>query len=220
MGASMLPCRPGGRLLDVGCGSGGYLLRMRDYGWEVAGIEPDGEAARVGTREHGLTIHPGTMEDAPFARHSFDAVTSRHVLEHVAAPLEFVEALAGFLKPTGRLVIVTPNAAGLGHRFFGGDFYALDPPRHLVLFTARAIRRLFDQVPGLRVLCVGTPTHIARKIFKQGRTVQRTGEFQPAGFRATGTDRLGAALFSAIESAGSLLAPLGEEIELVAEKVD
>src|SRR5262249_44898737 len=44
MGASMLPYCPGGRLLDVGCGNGAYLQRMRGYGWEVAGIEPD-EAA-------------------------------------------------------------------------------------------------------------------------------------------------------------------------------
>jgi 2-polyprenyl-3-methyl-5-hydroxy-6-metoxy-1,4-benzoquinol methylase len=158
------------------------------------------------------------MEDAPFLLHSFDAVTSRHVLEHVPAPEDFVRALAQFLKPGGRLVIVTPNAASLGHRFFGRDFYALDPPRHLVLFTARAIRRLFSQVPDLRVLSVETPTHIARKIFKQGVMARRVGAFQAAGFRARRTDRLGAALFSAVESAASVFSPLGEEIELVAEK--
>src|SRR5205823_10653821 len=75
MGASMLPYQPGGKLLDVGCGNGGYLLRMRGYGWEVAGIEPDKAAARAGAREHGLVIDPGTTEDAPFAAASRDGGT-------------------------------------------------------------------------------------------------------------------------------------------------
>jgi 2-polyprenyl-3-methyl-5-hydroxy-6-metoxy-1,4-benzoquinol methylase len=218
MGASMLPYRRAGTLLDVGCGSGGYLARMRDYGWEVAGIEPDAGAAALGAREYGLTIHPGTMADAPFPPGSFDAVTSRHVLEHVPAPREFIQNLTRFLKPGGRLVIVTPNAGSLGHRFFGCDFYALDPPRHLVLFTVQAIRRLFAGVPELRLLSVGTPTHIARKVYKQGRAVRRLGNFQPAGFWSPRGDRWGAAFFSTAESAATVIAPLGEEIELVAEK--
>jgi len=218
MGASMLPYRAGGRLLDVGCGNGAYLLRMRSYGWEVAGIEPDEEAARTGASKHGLAIHAGTMADAPFAEGSFDAVTSRHVLEHVAPPLEFVDSLARYLKPGGRLVIVTPNADSLGQRLLGRDFYALDPPRHLVIYTARAIRHLFEQVPSLRIDSIGTPTHIARKIYKQGRIVRREGIFRVQGVRTRPADRLGAALFSTIESAAAMVAPLGEEIELVAEK--
>jgi 2-polyprenyl-3-methyl-5-hydroxy-6-metoxy-1,4-benzoquinol methylase len=218
MGASMLPYVPGGRLLDVGCGNGSYLLRMRYLGWEVAGIEPDAAAVRRAVQEHSLVIHAGTMEDAPFPEAAFDAVTSRHVLEHVSDPRAFVRSLTRYLRPGGRLVIVTPNASSLGHRLLRRDFYALDPPRHLVLFTAPAIRSLFEQAGGLRLLSVRTPTHIARKIFKQARIVRQTGAFAAPGFRSTLSDRLGAALFSGAEAAGSLLWPLGEEIEVVAEK--
>jgi 2-polyprenyl-3-methyl-5-hydroxy-6-metoxy-1,4-benzoquinol methylase len=218
MGASMLPYVPDGRLLDVGCGNGSYLLRMRALGWEVAGIEPDAAAVRRAVQEHGLAIHAGTMEDAPFDEAAFDTVTSRHVLEHVPDPRAFVRSLGRFLKPGGRLVIVTPNASSLGHRLLRRDFYALDPPRHLVLFTVPAIRTLFAQAGGLRVLSVRTPIHIARKVFKQGRVVRRTGAFAAPGFRSTLADRLGGALFSGAEGLGSTLWPLGEEIELTAVK--
>src|SRR5206468_3931660 len=36
-----------GRLLDVGCGGGHFLARMRSLGWRVQGVEPDTEAVRV-----------------------------------------------------------------------------------------------------------------------------------------------------------------------------
>ena len=36
-----LPARPGGTVLDMGCGSGAFLARMRALGWQVAGVEPD-----------------------------------------------------------------------------------------------------------------------------------------------------------------------------------
>src|SRR5207249_6393552 len=119
----------------------------------------------------------GTVDDAPFPDHAFDVLTCRHVLEHISAPLAFLKALARLLQPGGRLVIVTPNADSLGHRFFGCDFYSLDPPRHLILYTPAAVRRLLEQT-GLRIRSLRTPTHIARKICKQGRTVRRLGSFR------------------------------------------
>jgi 2-polyprenyl-3-methyl-5-hydroxy-6-metoxy-1,4-benzoquinol methylase len=217
MGAYFHPFCRNGRLLDVGCGNGDHLSRMRGYGWEVAGIEPDPAAARVARDRHGLEVHEGTVEDAPFAARSYDALTCCHVIEHIGAPQAFLRSMVRFLKPGGRLVIVTPNADSLGHRFFGRDFYSLDPPRHLVLFTPRALRRLFGSLPGLRVVSVRTPTHVARKVFKQGRIVRKYGSFRVDRVRLTPLDRLGAVLLSAMESAVAPLWALGEEIELVAE---
>ena len=46
-GVMWLPVSRRGRLLDVGCGSGLFLERMRDFGWQVAGVEPDAPAARA-----------------------------------------------------------------------------------------------------------------------------------------------------------------------------
>src|SRR6266516_6046711 len=71
-----------GRLLDVGCGSGEFLARMRDHGWKVVGVEPDEAAARVARDSFGLEAHCGTLDDVDLPESSFGAVTMSHVLEH------------------------------------------------------------------------------------------------------------------------------------------
>ena len=43
--AMWLPWRPGGRLLEIGCGNGDRLDLFQELGWKVAGIEPDPSAA-------------------------------------------------------------------------------------------------------------------------------------------------------------------------------
>jgi SAM-dependent methyltransferase len=218
LGAFMVPFRRNGRLLEVGCGNGEYLLRMRDYGWEVAGIEPDQRAAQFAAGVHGLSIFPGLMEEAPYPEASFDVVACRHVLEHLAAPLPFLEGISRLLKPGGHFIAVTPNAGSLGHRLFRGDYYSLDPPRHLVLYTPAGIRELFRRIPALRLDSLRTPTRIARKIFRQGRSVRKHGSFAAAGTAATAGERLGSLLFASMETAGAVFWPLGEEIELVATR--
>lgn len=218
LGLFMVPYRPEGRLLDVGCGDGSYLATMQRYGWEVAGIEPDGAAAAAARRDFRLIVHPGSLADAPFPPASFDVITARQVLEHIAEPIAFLEAVASLLKPGGRLFLVMPNAASLGHRCFRTNCFSLDPPRHVVLYTVAGVRRLFLQIPSLRVTHVRTNPKIAHKIFKQWCALRRTGHFVSGRLPATRQARLAALGFGLIESAVNRLMPVGEEIELVAMK--
>jgi hypothetical protein len=53
------PYRPHGRLLEIGCGDGDYLLPMRELGWEIHGIEPDLLGAERAARATGARIWPG-----------------------------------------------------------------------------------------------------------------------------------------------------------------
>jgi SAM-dependent methyltransferase len=57
-----LPRRAAGmRVLDVGCGSGGFLDLMRWQGWIVQGLEPDHEAVDL-ARRRGLDVMHGTVD--------------------------------------------------------------------------------------------------------------------------------------------------------------
>jgi 2-polyprenyl-3-methyl-5-hydroxy-6-metoxy-1,4-benzoquinol methylase len=215
LGACLPPYRSEGRLLDVGCGNGAYLARMQGYGWEVAGVEVDAAAAAVAQEEHGLNVHVGPVEGAPFPEGSFDVITGQHVLEHIAGPQPFLRSVARFLKPQGRLVIVTPNARSLGHAWFRRDCYSLDPPRHLVLYTTDSLRTLVDQTPELRLISLRTHARIARKIFLQRRVLRQCASFRGSNAQISLGDRLGALLFSYAESIAALFSPVGEEIELV-----
>src|SRR5208282_5538248 len=72
-----------GRLLDVGCGDGGQLARLRGRGWQVEGQEVDAAAAERARVQHGLRVHVGLLRDAGLADAIFDVVTMSHVIEHV-----------------------------------------------------------------------------------------------------------------------------------------
>lgn len=54
LGAGCLDGRARGRLLDVGCGLGAFLAKMKELGWEVVGVEPDGQAVKVARNHFGF----------------------------------------------------------------------------------------------------------------------------------------------------------------------
>jgi len=124
-----------GKLLDVGCGSGGFLQRMRATGWDVYGIEVDPQAGKIAQDAVGAHVHIGSLAEAAFPDDSFDAVTMNHVIEHVHDPIGILRECRRVLKPSGHLVVVTPNVNSIGHSRFQQNWYGLDPPRHLYLFS-------------------------------------------------------------------------------------
>ena len=133
----------GGRLLDIGCGQGTFLMEMRKAGWEVQGIEPDSSAAAV-ARANGVPVVNEPLEEVRLTPESFDAVTMNHVIEHFHDPIEALRISRRLLKPGGILWIATPNLASRGHTLFGRDWIGLDPPRHLVLFTRSSLTHAIE----------------------------------------------------------------------------
>lgn len=132
--------RRAGRLLDIGCGNGAFLLRARDAGWDVEGIEPDARAAAA-TRNAGLIVHATTI-DSFKPEGVFDRITLSHVFEHVHDPIATLEHCHAWLRPGGQLWMSLPNPHGIGARIFGRSWFALDPPRHLFLPTPATVLHL------------------------------------------------------------------------------
>jgi 2-polyprenyl-3-methyl-5-hydroxy-6-metoxy-1,4-benzoquinol methylase len=130
-----------GRLLDIGCGNGHFVAEATAAGWRAAGIDLDAQAVSAG-RAAGLDVALETIE-ARTAREpgAYDAVTLSHVIEHVPDPLAFLRHAYALLRPGGSIWVATPNLESDGHRAFGPDWIHLDPPRHLVLFTAQSLAR-------------------------------------------------------------------------------
>ena len=130
---------PPGRMLDVGCGSGALLQRMRIAGWEVEGVDFDEKAIDRAWREYGVAVRHGDLRAACYPDGSFDAVTMNHVIEHVHDPIALLAESRRILKPGGQLVVVTPNIASSGHARFGRNWRGLEPPRHLHLFSQKTL---------------------------------------------------------------------------------
>jgi 2-polyprenyl-3-methyl-5-hydroxy-6-metoxy-1,4-benzoquinol methylase len=140
-----------GKLLEVGCGSGAFLNRMRSRGWYVQGVEVDAKAATVAEETFGVPVCVGSLEKASYPGASFDVVAMNHVIEHVHDPITLLKECYRILRPGGRLVVVTPNVRSLGHTRYGRDWRGLEPPRHFHLFAASTLetvarRALFRQV--------------------------------------------------------------------------
>ncbi|MPY90080.1 MAG: methyltransferase domain-containing protein [Luteitalea sp.] len=139
-----LTARPGGRLLDVGCGSGAHLMLLRQLGWRVEGVDFDPSAVAA-ARARGLEVRCGTIDDQGYAAGVFDAVVASHVLEHLFDPVRFIRECSRILAPGGRLVLVTPNTASASHKRFGSSWFPLEPPRHIMMFHSGLLRRLVEQ---------------------------------------------------------------------------
>jgi SAM-dependent methyltransferase len=130
-----------GRLLDVGCGDGRRLTRLVERGWRAEGQEVD-PAAAAQARARGVTVHVGTLEALALPSGRYDAVTLSHVIEHVPSPEATLVECRRLLRPGGRLVALTPNAAGLGHTRYRQAWRGLEPPRHLQIFTPSTLARV------------------------------------------------------------------------------
>ncbi|WP_240143647.1 class I SAM-dependent methyltransferase [Nitrosomonas sp. JL21] len=129
---------PPGRLLEVGCGNGKRLARMRTMGWNVMGQEIDPAASEYARMQKGITVHLGPLETLDKSN-EYDAIIVSHVIEHVHDPVDLLRNCHRLLKKDGLLLMLTPNAASFGHRTFGSAWRGLEPPRHLHLFTSKTL---------------------------------------------------------------------------------
>jgi len=128
-----------GKLLDIGAGTGDFLVVAKKDGWQITGIEP-GEKPRNIAIQKGVSF---ANDLAELEDNSFDAITMWHVLEHVP-DLEFqIKELKRLIKPNGTIVIAVPNFKSFDANYYGKFWAAFDVPRHLWHFSKTAIEKLF-----------------------------------------------------------------------------
>ncbi len=128
-----LPGMEGGRLLDIGCGDGAFLLAARAAGWNVAGTERNPVLARTA----GLDVYENVSMIGK--KDQFDCVTMWHTLEHMTDIRSMLQNIASVLKPEGVLIIAVPDFGGHQAKFFREHWLHLDVPRHLYHFDAGAL---------------------------------------------------------------------------------
>ena len=101
--------KAGGTLLDVGCKIGAFLTEARAAGFQTAGVEMNRECAEYAQSQLGLDVFNGRLDQAGFADGAFDVVTLYDVLEHVPELQLLLREIRRILKPTGLLVVQSPN---------------------------------------------------------------------------------------------------------------
>jgi SAM-dependent methyltransferase len=131
-----------GRLLDFGCGAGGFLVAARDHGFDVAGLEVNRDLARHVETTYSIPVFAGLIDDPGFGLGPFDVIASFQVFEHLIDPRHTLERLLTHLAPGGLLLIEVPNLAALGERLRRGS--TMDDS-HLFYFDARSLSRLMRE---------------------------------------------------------------------------
>ncbi|WP_374401030.1 methyltransferase domain-containing protein [Flavobacterium sp.] len=130
-----------GKILDIGAGTGDFLLECKNQNWDILGIEPNDKAKGIAL---GKGVKFGdTIEK--LESNSFDVITMWHVLEHVPDVEHQVAELKRLLKPSGTIIIAVPNFKSYDANHYKEFWAAYDVPRHLWHFSKTAIEKLFDK---------------------------------------------------------------------------
>ncbi len=167
--AEILCATPGGssrrRLLDVGCGFGGFVAAMRERGWDAEGVDPS-PAVVAAAVKRGRPVRVGTLEALQAESGSYDAVTMFYVLEHLPDPLAALETAWRLLASGGTILIRVPHTTpivrllapvGLGKALY-------DPPFHLFDFSPAGLHRLLRRAGFVDIRTFpGKPTVPARR---------------------------------------------------------
>jgi SAM-dependent methyltransferase len=157
-----------GRLLDIGCAHGFFLVAARRAGFEVSGVEPNPGMAGYAREILGLDVLEGTLQAVDLGGRTWDVVTFTDSLEYLPEPVAALRRVVAHLSPGGLLFAKVPNgdyfllmsmleALGLRH---GGDG-AFTPSRRVVHYTGATLRRLGTAV-GLRITVIGNCRPITR----------------------------------------------------------
>ena len=136
---------PKGKLLDIGCGVGDFLVQVKKQGWEVQGIEPSADAKAIAQKRLGF-LPKDPSEYTTLESQSFDVISLWHVLEHIDDLHFQTSELVRLLKPGGRLVIALPNFQSFDCQNYKDKWAAWDVPRHLNHFSSDTLRAIITSI--------------------------------------------------------------------------
>lgn len=124
----LFKAKKGMKVLDVGCGTGNFSIKLAKMGCEVVGIDVSEEMLKVAeakVREEGLNIKFYKMDahQMEFEDNTFDGVLSVTAFEFLKEPEKAIEEIFRVLKPNGQLLIGTINKnSKWGEMYLSKDF--------------------------------------------------------------------------------------------------
>jgi len=162
----------GGRVLDLGCGTGYGTRELADAGVRVIGVDrvPPVAASRGGS----AGFLRADLNEMPVAAASFDLVVSFQVIEHLEDPRAYLNAMRELVRPHGEVLITTPNRkTSLGVN-----------PYHVREYTAEELDGvLAPYFASVEVLGVGASAAVAQYLEGRRQRIERIMRLDPLGLR-------------------------------------
>lgn len=125
-----------GKVLDYGCGNGDFLRKLRGYGLEVHGVEPNVSFNSPDVKKSLDELNSNIQ---------YDLITLWHVFEHLVNPISEVKRLRKILKDSGKLFLSLPNFDSWESKIGKRKWFHLDVPRHAYHYTPKSITNLLNQ---------------------------------------------------------------------------
>lgn len=147
----VIPYRGEGKVLDIGCGAGRHLARLKRHGWDVYGIDTNERAAKMARDQFGLEVVQEDILEHEYPEESLDIVTMWFSLEHMLDPYSVFLEVHRILKSKGLVVIAVPNIDGWLAKKSRQRWYCLQLPTHLYAFTPLTIKKMLAKA-GFRVV--------------------------------------------------------------------
>jgi len=131
------------KLLDIGCGTGDFLLIAQNNKWDITGLEPNEKARAIANKKTNNKVFD--IDDlVKLKKGSFQIITLWHVLEHIHDLNQHIKTLKDLLKQDGAIIIAVPNYKSFDANYYKEFWAAYDVPRHLWHFSQDSIKILFQ----------------------------------------------------------------------------
>ncbi len=141
------------RLLEIGCGTGFFLERALDLGFqEVCGVEPSRDAVEQASERVRGHIRVDCFREDLFPDAHFDMICGFQVFDHLAHPNEILQTCRRVLRPGGLVLWIHHDASAWTHRVLGQASPIIDV-EHIYLFDRRTMARILEK-NGFEVLRV------------------------------------------------------------------
>ena len=137
------------KILDFGCGAGGFLKRAKNIANEVKGIELDREVKKYWK---GIIEIDYTLEKTINKKDFFDIITLFHVLEHLKDPINILKNISKLIDKKGEVIIEVPSSEDALLTLYDCEPFQKFSywSKHLFLFNNNTLRTLIEK-SGLRV---------------------------------------------------------------------
>ncbi|WP_222982622.1 class I SAM-dependent methyltransferase [Flagellimonas meishanensis] len=128
-------------LLDIGAGTGDFLIAAKSAGYQTSGVEPNTRARQLAT-DKGITLQSSMKY---FEGKTFGVITLWHVLEHLPDLERQIQQMIQLLEEQGTLIIAVPNFKSFDAKYYGTYWAGYDVPRHLWHFSKTTMAKLFKK---------------------------------------------------------------------------